>query len=244
MNFSFPFLPADPERLPLARCLPFVLLAFGVHAALVLGPSPQRQQPARASRLASPADDTPQLLRLSRAEEVPVPLSSGSFSALPPPPPALLPKGPLAPAATPELQAALPLPPLPSRLSDAAAAFRSLLRQPPGLVPAAGDRDTFVALQRRLWWLTAAQEPLVQALWQRATVIPSIPDGLGPLPDAAELRRWTAADLPGLGAGNWHGHGLLGRQGALLLWRQDGSVWLLRLPLPDPEPAAKTLTSS
>ena len=43
-----------------------------------------------------------------------------------------------------------------------------------------------------------------------------------------------------LGTGDWHGHSLVARQAALLLWRQAGGLWLLRLPLP----SAQTLTSS
>jgi hypothetical protein len=249
LNFSFPFLRFSPERstavpAPWRHWWRLAALALGLHGLLVLGPEPPRPGGRPSSRLASPADDTPELLRLSGAADTPARISSVPLTALPPPPPALLPKGSLAsPAAAPAAEAGLPLPPLPSRLPEAVAALRTLLRQPPGAALAGGDRELLVALQRRLFGLTAPQEPLAQALWQRAAVVPSPPDGLGGLPEEAELRRWPGASLPGFGAGDWHGHGLLGRQAALLVWRQAGTLWLVRLPLPR-EANDQTLTSS
>ena len=245
MNFSFPFRPVVSERPTLQRLLPLLLLAVGVNALLVLWSVQRPAAPARSGRVPAPADDTPELLRLSRAEESPARLSSVPFTALPPPPPALLPKGSLAQApVNPAPQPALPATSLPPRLAEAAPALRALLRQLPAAALPGSDRDALVALQRRQWWLTAAQEPLAVALWQRAALVPAPPEGLGRLPEDAELRRLPPGPVSGLGAGDWHGHSLVTRQAALLLWRQAEGLWLLRLPLPAPEPASKTLTSS
>jgi hypothetical protein len=245
LNFSFPFRPVVSERPTPQRLLPLLFLAVGVNALLLLWPVQRPVAPGRAGRVPAPADDTPELLRLSRAAESPARLSSVPFTALPPPPPSLLPKGSLAQVpVTAVLNPALPAPSLPPRLAEAVPALLTLLRQLPAVAVAGGDRGALVALQRRQWWLTAAQEPLAVALWQRAALVPAPPEVLGRLPEDAELRRLPPGPVSELGAGDWHGHSLVTRQAALLLWRQAGGLWLLRLPLPAQEPVSKTLTSS
>ena len=253
LNFSFPFLrpvpdAAAPQHAPWRRWWFLAALALAVHAVWMLGAAPPRPAGRPLSRLASPADDTPELLRLNRAAGSPAALPTVPLTPLPPPPPALLPKGAPAPLAVPgPVQPGLAPPPLPTRLPEAVAALRLVIAQAPGAAIATGDRDAPVAMQRRLWWLTAAQEPLVLDLWQRAAAEPAPPDGLGPLPDEIALRRSSPADRSGLGPGDWHGHTLLGRQAALLLWRQAGRWWLVRIPMPrdtSGQPGAQTLTSS
>lgn len=238
LNFSFPPLSSTVER---RRLLPLALLVLLGHVALVLAPSPRRAAPGPASRIPIPADDTPELLRLSRA---PAGAAAARLAVVPlgapPPPPSLPPKGegPAPAAAAPT--AGAPAPALPARLADAAAALRTLQLRPPGPLLAAPERDQLAGLQRRQWWLSAAQESLAQQLWQTGSPVTALPDALGPLPDDGELRRLGPGPLAALGSGDWHGHSLLSRQGALLIWRQAGDLWLLRLPWPRTE----TLTSS
>lgn len=239
MNFSFLPLSSAGER---RRLLPLALLVLLGHVVLVLAPSPRRTSPGSASRIPAPADDTPELLRLSRAAagaEAPR-LDAVPLGALPPPPPSLLPNGD-GPAPVPGAPTAgLPAPVLPARLADAAAALRSLQLRSPGPLLAATERDQLAALQRRQWWLSAAQESVAQQLWQKGGPVTAVPDALRPLPEGVELRRLAAGPLAALGSGDWHGHSLLSGQGALLIWRQAGELWLLRLPWP----RAETLTSS
>ena len=239
MNFSFPPLPLAVER---RRLLPLALLVLLGHGVVVLAPSPRRPAPGSTSRIPIPADDTPELLRLSRAA-APVEaarLAAVPLGALPPPPPSLLPQGEGPAPAVAAPTAGVPAPALPARLADAAAALRTLQLRAPGPLLAAPERDQLAALQRRQWWLSVAQESLAQQLWQKGSPVTDLPNTLGPLPEGGELRRLAAGPLAGLGSGDWHGHSLLSRQGALLIWRQGGDQWLLRLPWPRSE----TLTSS
>ena len=244
MNFSFPFPPPAPDQSAWRRLWPLVLLAVGLNALWLLGPAPWRPITAPGARVPAPADDTPELLRLGRAEPSSAPIPGLPLTALPPPPPSVLPNGAgLMPAQPAPLPTPL-LPPLPAQLPDAAAALRAGLVQPAGTALASNERDALVGLQRRQWWLTASQDGLAQALWQRAKPLPVLPDGMGKLPSDAELRAMPEGGLAWLGAGDWHGRSLVGRQAALLIWRHGGKFWLLRLPLGEPEPGGKTLTSS
>lgn len=259
MNSSSPPRLPAPEAALRRRWLSLALLAVALHGIWIMLPPSRRAQPGPAGRLPVPTDDTPELLRLSRAGDAPAGLSGLPVGLPPPPPPPnLLPQaaaplgaGPasgssLGPAPGLPLPAALPQPPLPLRLVEAAAQLRSLLAQPPPAALSAADRDGLVALQRRQWWLAAAQTPLLQRLWQHGAAVPVPPAALAGLPQAAELRRLPAGPLPGLGDGDWHGHSLVAPEAALLLWRQAGSLWVLRLPSREPsrEPAAETLTGS
>lgn len=238
MNFNFPPLCSAGEW---RRLLPMALLVLLGHGLLVLAPSPRRASPGSASRIPIPAEDTPELLRLSRAAAG---AEAARLAAVPlaalPPPPSLLPKGEGPAPAPAALTAGVPAPALPARLAEAAAALRTLQLRAPGPLVTAPERDQMAALQRRQWWLSAAQESLVQQLWQKSSPVTALPAALGPLPEGGELRRLDAGPLAVLGSGDWHGHSLLSRQGALLIWRQAGELWLLRLPWPRPE----TLTSS
>lgn len=254
MNFSFQSLGASPDSLPPPgrRLLPFALVALILHGVVVAWPTPRRA-PAAASRLPRPVDDTPELLRLHQtANPSPrlagVPAGTLALADLPPPPPSLLPKAagpppggavPARPAAA--VRQALPAPPLPVRLAELATALRTLQRTAPPEALTASDRDTLVALQRRQWWLSSAQEPVLQRLWQRATPVEPPPESLGAAGREVELRRLPAGVPPELGAGDWHGHSLVGRETTLLLWRHDGLLWLLRLPR---QTGGETLTSS
>lgn len=244
MNFSFPpQRPAAEAAQPWWRpLLPVALLAVAVHGLVLSWPAPRRSSAGIGSRVPQAADDTPQLLRLSRAAQ-PGPLSPAPLDGLPPPPPSPLPLAPAAPdvaGAVSTTGLALPAPPLPARLEAAATALGQLQRQLPEANLSHADRGSVVALQRRQWWLTAAQEGVLQRIWQAGVPVERAPEALGQLPEDGELRRLPAGAVPVLGAGDWHGHSLVGRQAALLLWRQAGSLWLLRLPLARPQ----TLTSS
>lgn len=245
MNFNFPPPSPIPERQRLPALAALVLAA---HGALALLPAPSRPMAGRPGRIPSP-DDTPELLRLSRGPGAAAPRPAGLPLGLlpPPPPPSLLPGTPAAATASPRPAAAvatagLTPPALPVRLADAVAALRSQLAEAPTAALAAGDRDALVALQRRQWWLSAAQEPLAQQLWQRATPVETAPTALGRLPESSELGRLPDAAPSPLAAGDHHGRSLLGRETALLLWRQGGGVWLVRLPL-GRKPENQTLTS-
>ena len=247
LNFSFP--PPRPTAEPLQpwlrRLLPMALLAVAVHGLFLAMPAPRRSLVGAGGRVPQSADDTPELLRLSNTMAEPGRLGPLTLGALPPPP-SQLPLGLPAAAASGGLsttRSALPAPPLPPHLGDAASALQLLLRQVPGGALAAADRDAVIALQRRQWWLSAAQERVLQTLMQSGVAVEHAPEDFGSLPVGAELRRLPAAVVPVLGTGDWHGHSLLGGQAALLLWRQAGSLWLLRLPQPQ-EGAAQTLTIS
>ena len=245
MNFSF--LPPRPGVEPLhpglRRLIPVAVLALAVHGAVALWPASRRVPAGAAGRVPQPGDDTPELLRLSRGLAEPSRLAPLPLAALPPPPPSSLPLAlapPPAVVASMSPAAVLPPPALPTRLSEAAAALRQLLSQAPPAALATADREAISALQRRQWWLSGAQEAALQRIWQGGAVAENAPEALGKLAEDAELRRLPAEVVPVLGTGDWHGHSLVGRQVALLLWRQAGGLWLLRLPLP----SAQTLTSS
>lgn len=262
LNFSFP--PRRHGHEPGGRqrqLLTLALLLLAVHGAvLLLAPAHRRPGATGAERIPAVADDTPQLLRLSRATGEPARLATVPLGDLPPPPPSPLPiVGATAPQARQARQAprpspdargpGLPPPALPSRLADAVAGLRSLQRITPGQALTAAERDLLVALQRRQVWLASAQDAQAERLWQRATAVTdSLPAELDGLPEGADLRRLAADPPPELVAGDGHGQSLVGREATLLLWRQAGRLWLLRLPIPR-EPARstdaeKTLTSS
>lgn len=244
LNFSFPpQRPAAESAQPwLRRLMPVALLALAAHAFVLVLPASRRSVTAMDGRVPQPADDTPELLRLSRGTAQPMTSPQAPLNVLPPPPSDLpLPlASPNTPAVLKPTGVVLPAPPLPARLEDAATALGLLQRQLPEAALSNPDREAVAALQRRQWWLTGAQEVALQRIWQGGVAVDSVPDSLGKLPENGELRRLPAGAVPVLGTGDWHGHSLVGRQAALLLWRQAGSLWLLRLPLS----SAQTLTSS
>jgi len=266
LNFSSPHRrPHDHEpsgRQRQRQLLTLALALLVAHGAvLLLAPAQRRPGATGVERIPAVADDTPQLLRLSRATTAePARLATVPLGDLPPPPPSPLPiVGATAPQARQARQAPLPSPhtrgpglpppPLPSRLADAVAGLRSLQRITPGQALTAAERDLLVCLQRRQLWLASAQDAQAERLWQRATAVTdNLPAELDGLPEGAELRRLAADPPPELVAGDGHGQSLVGREATLLLWRQAGRLWLLRLPTPR-EPARstdaeKTLTSS
>lgn len=149
--------------------------------------------------------------------------------------------------------------PIPAGLpGQAAAALDGALLLAGGEPAGAGptDREALVALQRRQIWLTASQERWLQQLWQRAERPSGTEEDPGAgarpgddgggerdtppappeLPGGVELR-WLSAPLPAaglapLGPGDPHGSSLVGRRQLLLIWRQNGRLWLLRAGLP------------
>ena len=62
------------------------------------------------------------------------------------------------------------------------------------------------------------------------TVVAAPPPPLVDLPVAVEPRRLPAGVTGRLGLSEPHGHSLVGRNAAVLLWRLGGEVWALRLP--------------
>jgi hypothetical protein len=231
------------------RLLPWALLALGVHAVLLLVPVSRQPGSGPAGRIALPADDTPELLRLSRAATPLTTIPDLAIAGLPPPPPPSLMQGaadlPATASRGPE-HTALPMPPLPRSLEAATTAMGALVRLQPQAALIGPDRDALVALQRRQWWLSAAQEPRLATLWKRAAVVEPRPAALGKLPEGAELRRLADPSAAGLNQHDWHGHSLVGRQVALLLWREAGSLWLMKLPTPPEQasgPDPKTITT-
>jgi hypothetical protein len=236
------------------RLLPWALLALGVHAGLLLVPVSRQPASGPAGRIALPADDTPELLRLSRAATPLTTIPDLAIAGLPPPPPPSLLHGaavlPATASRAPEHTGlpvpALPMPALPGSLEAATSAMGALVRLQPQAALLGPDRDGLVALQRRQWWLSAVQEPRLATLWKRAAVVEPRPAALGKLPEGVELRRLGDPSAAGLSPHDWHGHSLVGRQGVLLLWRQAGSLWLVKLPMPAEQvsgPDPKTITA-
>ncbi len=75
----------------------------------------------------------------------------------------------------------------------------------------------------------------MQQLWQAGVSVspPSspLPSPLADLPAGVELRQLPAEAWERLGLVDPHGHSLVGRSAAVLIWRHRGQFWVLRLPL-------------
>ncbi len=260
MNYNFPSLPPAAST-RLLRRLPLLLAILAVNLALALGPAHRGGPGVQRSQRLALADDTPELLRFSRAQGLAtvspggpgLGMAAAAMANLPPPPPANLPLGkagnwppfpadgkPQGPTAPP---APVPLPPpgLPDRASVALEAIRQLVRPaaPTATNPEkAVGRDELAAIQRRQWWLSGGQEPVLQQLWQGGVSVSQSPSPLADLPAGVELRRLGAGAWEWLGLVDPHGHSLVGRSAAVLIWRQGNQFWALRLPL------AEALTNS
>jgi hypothetical protein len=76
---------------------------------------------------------------------------------------------------------------------------------------------------------------VLQQLWQAGVSVspPSLqsPSPLVDLPAGVELRQLPAGAWERLGLVDPHGHSLVGRSAAVLIWRQGEKFWVLRLPL-------------
>jgi hypothetical protein len=256
LNYNFPSLsPAAQKRL--RRRLPPLLVILAVNLALALGPAHRGGPGVNRNQRRALADDTPELLRLSRAQGLAtvspggpgLGMTAAAIANLPPPPPANLPlvkagnlppfpaeSQPQRPSATPA-PVQLPPPRLPDRASVALEAIRQLVR--PASTATNPDRalgrDELAAIQRRQWWLSGGQEPVLQQLWQAGVSVspPSLqsPSPLADLPAGVELRQLPAGAWERLGLVDPHGHSLVGRSAAVLIWRQGNQFWALRLPL-------------
>jgi hypothetical protein len=257
LNYNFPSL-SPAASTWLRRRLPLLLVILAVNLALALGPAHRGGPGVNRNQRLALADDTPELLRLSRAQGLltvspggpGLGMTAAAIANLPPPPPANLPlvkagslppfpadSQPQRPSATPA-PVQLPPPRLPDRASVALEAIRQLVRPaaPTATNPdRALGRDELAAIQRRQWWLSGGQEPVLQQLWQAGVSVspPSLqsPSPLADLPAGVELRQLPAGAWERLGLVDPHGHSLVGRSAAVLIWRQGNQFWALRLPL-------------
>jgi hypothetical protein len=255
LNFNFPALP-PALALGLRRRLPLLLLILAANLALALAPTDRGTPGVNRNQRLAITDDSPELLRFSRSQSLATVLPIPNLSNLPgglatlPPPPTNLPlvkagnlppfpaeSQPQRPSATPA-PVQLPPPRLPDRASVALEAIRQLVRPaaPTATNPdRALGRDELAAIQRRQWWLSGGQEPVLQQLWQGGVSVspPSSqsPSPLADLPAGVELRQLPAGAWERLGLVDPHGHSLVGRSAAVLIWRQGGKFWVLRLPL-------------
>ncbi len=250
----------DPAlALDLRRRLPLLLLILAGNLALALAPTDRGNPGVNRSQRLAITDDSPELLRLSRSQSLAAISPSGYLANIPgglatlPPPPTNLPlvkagnssemssaKGPNSkgfgdPGKTDGSALLINLAPagLPDRASVALEALRQLMGPAAtGTDPdSALGRDQLAAIQRRQWWLSSGQEPALQQLWQAGISVSQPPAPLADLPAAVELRRLPAGATGRLGLPEPHGHSLVGRNNAVLLWRLGGEVWALRLPL-------------
>ena len=252
MNYNFPSL-SPAASTWLRRRLPLLLVILAVNLALALGPAHRGGPGVNRNQRLALADDTPELLRLSRSQGLStvspggpgLGMTAAAIANLPPPPPANLPlvkagnlppfpaeSQPQRPSATPA-PVQLPPPRLPDRASVALEAIRQLVR--PASTATNPDRalgrDELAAIQRRQWWLSGGQEPVLQQLWQAGVSVSPPPSPLADLPTGVELRQLPAGACERLGLIDPHGHSLVGRSAAVLIWRQGKQFWGLRLPL-------------
>ncbi len=258
MNFNFPSLP-PALALGLRRRLPLLLLILAANLALALAPTDRGNPGVNRNQRLGITDDSPELLRFSRSQSLSTVLPGGNLANMPaglatlPPPPTNLPlvkagnlpemssakgpssKGPGSSGKTggSALLMNLAPPDLPDRASVALEALRQLMGPDTnGTDTDSGlGRDQLAAIQRRQWWLSSGQEPVLQQLWQTGVRVSQPPAPLADLPAAVEPRRLPAGVTGRLGLPEPHGHSLVGRSAAVLLWRLGGEVWALRLSL-------------
>ena len=253
MNFNFPSLP-PALALGIQRRLPLLLLILAGNLALALAPTDRGNPRVQRSQRLAITDDSPELLRFSRSQSLATGLPGGNLGNLSaslanlPPPPTNLPlvkagnlpaisssQAPGGPGKSGGSQLLINLTPpgLPDRASVALEALRQLVGPAAtGTDPdSALGRDQLAAIQRRQWWLSSGQEPALQQLWQEGISVSQPPAPLADLPAAVESRRLPAGVTGRLGLPEPHGHSLVGRNNAVLLWRLGGEVWALRLPL-------------
>jgi hypothetical protein len=244
----------DLRRHPLLPALAAALLCQAALLAL-LRPSPSGSgQPRQTSQ---PADDTPELLRLSRGLLQAAAAPSTGLSqllTLPLPPPPQLAASPSAPASPVPVQAsaARPRPPqppasaapaaaaqvavppagqLPSQPGQALAGAKAIASGPQAL-PAEGASPTQVALQRRQWWLSPQEANQLQQAWEQAEAAEA-PDDWQTLPPAVQLRQAERRILGSLAAGDPRGRSLVSREQITLLWGSGPQLWMLRLVVTD-----------
>ncbi|HBH72778.1 MAG TPA: hypothetical protein DDY43_04915 [Synechococcales bacterium UBA10510] len=236
-----------------------LLLILAANLALALAPTDRGNPGANRNQRLAITDDSPELLRFSRSQSLAMVLPGGNLANMPgglatlPPPPTNLPlvkagnlpemssaKGPSSQAPVGPGKSGgsaflmnLAPPGLPDRASVALEALRQLVGPATtGTDPDSGlGRDQLAAIQRRQWWLSSGQEPILQQLWQAGVSVSQPPTPLADLPAAVELRRLPAGVTGRLGLPEPHGHSLVGRNTAVLLWRLGSEVWALRLPL-------------
>ena len=177
------------------------LLLHGLGLALAGNRATPRQR-----SLPTPPDNTPELLRLSRAAELAATPPSSGVRAMP-----------AVPALPPPVQATQRTPATPAPAAPT----------PAVKPPAAPARSNSPAA--RLGQLQA-QAVALGRLWEQATPVPgNLPAALAGLPAGVERRRLPAALARAGGAS--HGKAVPVPGGLLLVWQGSGSVWLLRAPL-------------
>ncbi|MCP9857517.1 MULTISPECIES: hypothetical protein [unclassified Cyanobium] len=219
MKASLPFPGWRRLQLPL-----LVALALnGLPLLTALRPS-QRPVPSRAT---APADDTPELLRFSRQQArepaLPLltPLSLGSLSSLPPPPPTDLPagrRGNAASTARPQARAAT----TPGR------GERTAQERPPsssGAEPTAVSRLLALALQAKA--IEASEATSVAGLWEQASPTKESPAGMSLTADGLEWRRLPLAKARAAGLPLGDPLAVLFGGRVLLLWPEGTALWML-----------------
>ncbi len=194
------------------RGLALPLLAALLLHGLGLALGGHRAVPRQRS-LPTPVDDTPELLRLSRAAELAAT------------PPSSVVRGfPAVPALPPLARATERTPATAPRATTApAAAVPTPAVQP----PAAPSKNNSPAAKLSQLQTQAAA---LARLWEQATPITgNLPAALAGLPAGVERRRLPAALARAGGAPNGSAVPVPG--GMLLVWHGGGGVWLLRAPL-------------
>ncbi len=206
-----------------------LLVALALNGLLLLPalrPS-QRPEPRRA---ATPADDTPELLRFSRrqARESALPLLAlPSLSSLPPPPPTDLPAEPRAGAASGRGGNGTSAAGAQARAA-AADAERGPAQERParaGAELAAATKLLALALQARP--LEASEATSLAGLWEQATPTRESPDGMVVPAEGMEWRRLPLAKVRAAGLPFSDPLAVLTGGKVLLLWPEGTAFWML-----------------
>ncbi len=200
-----------------------LLVALALNGLLLLPALRPSQRPV-PSRAATPADDTPELLRFSRqqAREPALPLLAlPSLSSLPPPPPTDLPagrRGNAASTARPQARAA----------SAAGRGEGTAQERPPsssGAEATAVSRLLALALQAKA--IEATEAPSVAGLWEQASPTKESPDGIAVPADGLEWRRLPLAKARAAGLPLGDPLAVLLGGKVLLLWPEGTALWML-----------------
>lgn len=206
-----------------------LLAALALHALWLAGSRLPRQQPGQV-RGSTPADDTPQLVRLAR--RLSLEQSLRVATPLPPPPLVAAPAAPPLPRPGAGSRQPVRQPVRPAARRTDRPKARTAIRQAtrpaarPASVPgrattAQGPPDAG----------QAAPQALLQSLWDKAEPAEDPPAPLASLPAAAQLRQLDGNGARRLGLGEPPATPQRIRGDLLLIWTHADQFWLLRLPV-------------
>ncbi|MBW4529054.1 MAG: hypothetical protein KME02_00060 [Aphanothece saxicola GSE-SYN-MK-01-06B] len=217
---------------PRWRRLQFPLLVALALNGLLLLPALRPSQRPLASRVAVPADDTPELLRFSRqqAREPSLPLLAlPSLSSLPPPPPTDLPAEPRAGASSRRQGNDAPRGRSKDRVATATAADRGAAQDRP-LSRAGAEATTtttLLALALQARPVEAAEAATLAGLWEQATATRESPDGMVVPADGLQWRQLPLAKARAAGLPFRDPLAVLSGGKLLLLWPEGTALWML-----------------